>query len=206
MHVPGEWGRPPQGALDIHLRGTLRVLHQAKAQAAIHTQRDAARLIHQRWQCVQAGGQRLQGVVPAIQLRADGDRISGMRLGGGDILREGGHTTLQPGDVRWQSPQLAPGQELLVGMVLLEDMQPVQRGIRLGEGQHGGVARGDGFHLGVGQLLGADVLGLPDRAVAGEHLGDELRLGFEGLPHIRVKTALCHVAVDRHLLVGIPLT
>ena len=91
-------------------------------------------------------------------------------------------------------------------MVLLEDMQPVQRGIRLRERQDGGVARGNGFHLGVGQLLGANVLGLSHRAVAGEHLGDELRLGFQRLPHIRVKTAFRHVAIDRHLGVGVPLT
>ena len=66
--------------------------------------------------------------------------------------------------LRRQGPQLAPGQVLLVSMVLLEDMQPVQCGVGLGQRQDGGVAGRDGFHLGVGELLGADVLGLPDRA------------------------------------------
>ena len=77
VHVPGEWGRPPEGALDIHLRGALRMLYQAKAQAAsTDPEATRVRLIHQRWQRVQAGGQRLQGVVPAVRLRPDGDRIS----------------------------------------------------------------------------------------------------------------------------------
>ena len=48
----------------------------------------------------------------------------------------------------------------LVGMVLLEHLQPVQHRIRLGERQHRRVPRGDGLHLGVGQLLGTDVLRL----------------------------------------------
>ena len=37
----------------------------------------------------------------------------------------------------------------VVSMVLLEDMQPVQRGIRLGQCQHRRIAGRDGFHLGV---------------------------------------------------------
>jgi hypothetical protein len=63
-----------------------------------------------------------------------------MCLGHRYILGERGHTALQAGDVRGQGPQLASGQELLVGMVLLEDMQPVQRSICLGQRQDSGVA------------------------------------------------------------------
>jgi hypothetical protein len=151
-------------------------------------------------------GQGLQGVVPAVGPRANRDRSGGVRLGGGAILRERGQATLQPGDVPRQDPQLAPSQVLLVRMVLLEDMQPVQHGVRLGQRQDSGMARGDGFHLGVGELLGADVLRLPHRTVAGEDLRDKPGLGLQGLPEVGVEGALRDVAVDRDFLVSIVLT
>ena len=51
------------------------------------------------------------------------------------------------------------GYILLVEVILLEQSQPLQFGVGLGERQHGGIARRDGLDLGVGKLLGADVLG-----------------------------------------------
>jgi hypothetical protein len=62
---------------------------------------------------------------------------------------------------------------LLVGMMLFEEGEALQLGIRFGERQHRRVARRDGFHLGVGKLLAADILGLAHGAVAGHDLVDE---------------------------------
>ena len=78
----------------------------------------------------------------------------------------------------------------------------LQFGVGLGQRQHGGVAGGDGFDLGVGELLAADVLGLAHGAVAGHDLGDEPGLGLQGLPHIGIEGAFGDVAVDRHFLVA----
>ena len=75
----------------------------------------------------------------------------------------------------------------------------------LGEGEHGGIAGGDGFHLGVGQLLAADILGLAHGAVAGHDLVDEPGLGLQGLPHIGIEGAFGDVAEDRDFLVRIAL-
>ena len=60
-------------------------------------------------------------------------------------------------------------------------------GVGLGERQHGRIAGGDGFDLGVGEFLAADVLGAAGGIVAGDDLADEAGLGFECLPHIGVK-------------------
>jgi hypothetical protein len=129
-----------------------------------------------------------------------------MALSGGDILYQSRHTALQPLDVRREGAELAPGQVLLVGMVLLEDREALQLRVRLRQRQHGGVAGGDGLHLSVGQLLGANVLGPPDAAVAGEHLGDEPGFGFERLPEVGIERALRDVSIDRNNLVHIILT
>ena len=81
----------------------------------------------------------------------------------------------------------------------------LQLGVRLGERQHGRIARGDGLDLRVGELLAADVLGAADGALAGHHLGDEARLGLECLPHIGVERSFRDVAVDGDFLVVVPL-
>ena len=75
---------------------------------------------------------------------------------------EVGHALGQPGDGLGQLADAAAGEVLLVGVVLLQDGEPLQLGVGLGERQHGRVARGDGLDLGVGELLAADVLGPPD--------------------------------------------
>ena len=76
----------------------------------------------------------------------------------------------QPGDGVRQVAQGAAGEELLVGVVLLQDRQPLQFGVGLGQRQHGRVARGDRLHLGVGEFLAADVLGPAGGVVAGHDL------------------------------------
>ena len=65
--------------------------------------------------------------------------------------------------VSGSSRKAAAGEVLLVGVVLLQDGQPLQFGVGLGEREHGRVARGDRLHLGVGQFLAADVLGAAGR-------------------------------------------
>ena len=72
-------------------------------------------------------------------------------------------------------------------MVLLEDGQPLQFSVGFGEREHRRVARGDGFHLGIGQFLPADVLGPAGGVIPCHDLRNKPGLGFEGLPHISVE-------------------
>ena len=83
--------------------------------------------------------------------------------------------------------------------------EPLQLGVGFGEGEHGRVARGDRFDLGIGEFLAADVLGTAKGIVAGHHLGDEAGFGFQGLPHIGVERSLGHVAINRDFLVLVAL-
>ena len=79
-------------------------------------------------------------------------------------------TLRQPGDGLRQLADAAAGEVLLVGVVLLQDGQPLQFGVGLGQREHRRVARGDRLDLGVGQLLAADVLGAAGGVLAGHHL------------------------------------
>ena len=72
-------------------------------------------------------------------------------------------------------------------MILLEQVQALQLGVGLGEGEDRRVAGCDGFDLGIGEFLTADVLGAAGGVVARYHLRDEPSLGFEGLPHISIE-------------------
>ena len=85
---------------------------------------------------------------------------------GGEV----GDTLGQAGDGLRQVADAAAGEVLLVDVVLLEDGEPLQLGVGLGERQHGRVARGDRLDLGVGQFLAADVLGPAGGVVAGHDL------------------------------------
>ena len=63
-------------------------------------------------------------------------------------------------------------------MRLFQERQALQLGVGLGQRQHGRITRRDGFHLGVGQLLAANIVGAADGRFAGHHLGDEVGLGL----------------------------
>ena len=60
---------------------------------------------------------------------------------GGLVSRELGQTLGQTGDGPWQITHAAAGDVLFVEVVLLEEAQPLQLGVGLGEGEHGRVAR-----------------------------------------------------------------
>ena len=145
---------------------------------------------HRLGQGLEPFAQPFQRLFPGAGSAADGDRVGRMGLLGRPVLRQGGATPLQPGDFLGQFLQALAGGVLLVGVVLLQDGQALDLGVRLGQRQHGGVAGGDGLDLGVGELLAADVLGLADGEVAGHHLGDEPGFGLQRLPHIGVETRL----------------
>ncbi len=55
-------------------------------------------------------------------------------------------------------------------MILLQDGEPLQLGVCLGEGEDGGIARGNRLYLRVGKFLPADVLGAADGAFTGDDL------------------------------------
>ena len=76
----------------------------------------------------------------------------------------------QAGDGPRQVAHAAAGDVLLVEVVLLQEGEPLQLGVGLGEGQHGRVARGNRLDLGVGEFLAADVLGAAGGVVAGHDL------------------------------------
>ena len=90
-------------------------------------------------------------------------------------------------------------------MVFLEQGEPLQFGVGLGEREHGRVARRDRLDLGIGEFLAADVLGPAGGVVAGHDLRDEPGLGFQCLPHISVERSFGDVAVDRDFLVFVAL-
>ena len=81
-----------------------------------------------------------------------------------------GQTLGQAGDGPRQIAHAAAGDVLLVEVVLLEQGEPLQFGVGLGERQHRRVARRNRLDLGVGQFLAADVLGTAGGVVAGDDL------------------------------------
>ena len=90
--------------------------------------------------------------------------------GGGLVGGELGQALRQAGDGAGQVAHAAAGEVLLVGVVLLQEGEPLQLGVGLGQRQHRRVARGDRLDLGVGEFLAADVLGTAGGVVAGHHL------------------------------------
>jgi hypothetical protein len=124
------------------------------------------------------------------------DGIISMGPHGCHVGRQFGQVFLLGGDHLGQIADRAAGHELFVQMVLLEQGQSLQFGIRLGECEHRGVARCNRFYLRVTQFLTTDVLGDSRSVVAGDDLTDKPRLGFQGLPHVGVEGSLGDVAVD----------
>ena len=105
------------------------------------------------------------------------------RLGGdgGEVFFEVGHPPGKPGDGLGQLAEAPPGEVLLIGVVLLQDGEPLQLGLGLGERQDRRIPRGDGLHLGKRELLAADVFGPADGRLARHDLGDESGLRLQGL-------------------------
>ena len=89
--------------------------------------------------------------------------------------------------VRRQIADATAGDVLLIQVVLLEQGEPLQFGVGLGECQHRRVSRRDRLDLGVGEFLAADVLGTTGGVVAGHDLRDEPGLGLQRLPHISIE-------------------
>ena len=84
--------------------------------------------------------------------------------------------------------------------------KPHQLSVHLGFFNHKRIAGSDGFDLGVSQRGGFQVFEATDRHIAAHHLGDELRLGLQRLPHIRVERAFTDVAknLDDWILIALP--
>ena len=71
---------------------------------------------------------------------------------------------------------------------------------------HQRIARSQGFHLGIRQRRQFHIFQRPDTLVALHHLGNEARLGLQGLPEVTVKAAFCDITVNVHrvTLVALP--
>src|SRR5262249_38879630 len=78
-----------------HLRVAVRMQGEAEPQPTIHPKRDVLMLSHQRRQGGQSYAQGLGRVLAAVARAADDDRVTGMRRGGGEVLRQTGQATLR---------------------------------------------------------------------------------------------------------------
>ena len=143
---------------------------KAEAQAAIDAERDAARIANVPWQGIQLAAQDIGNVLASRCATADGDRVVGVIRHGLLVGREFAQPVGHAGDGSRQIAHAAAGDVLLVEVVLLEQGEPLQFGVGLGERQHGRVARCDRLDLGVGEFLAADVLGPAGGVVAGDDL------------------------------------
>ena len=68
-----------------------------------------------------------------------------MRCRRGDVAPEVGQAALQPGESLGQFAEGAPGQILLVGMVLFQDGEALEFGVGLGEGDTAGLPEAMAF-------------------------------------------------------------
>jgi hypothetical protein len=94
------------------------------------------------------------------------------------VGREAGQALGQARDGKRQVAQAAAGEVLLIGVVLLQDGEPLKFSIGLGQGKHGRIARRNRLDLGIRQLLTANVIGAAAGIVAGHNLGDAACLGL----------------------------
>ena len=99
-----------------------------------------------------------------------------------DLLRQAFHL---PSDV-----------VLLVDMRGAELVEFADFGIDLDLFHDGGIARGDGLDLGIGECAAFEVFRLADGDAAIHDLIDEARFRFEHLPHIGIERSFGDVAVD----------
>ena len=98
--------------------------NETEGQTTIDAKGDGVRLGNKRWKSFELEGQSLWRVLTTVAALANQYRVTGMGCSGGDILREA-VAAFQSGDVAGQLPEFPPGQELLVGVVLFEDSQPL---------------------------------------------------------------------------------
>ena len=94
---------------------------------------------------------------------------------------------------------------LFLGMGGAQPGQPDQLGIHLGFFDDERIAGSDGFDLGIGQRGGVHVFEAAHGHVPAHHLGDELGLGFQRLPHIGIERAFGDVAINLHAGISIAL-
>src|SRR4030095_11336085 len=146
---------------------------QAEFESTIHPQRHAFTTPWVHGCTLKPCLQGFMHVLFCIPSLANGYRIALMGLRRRNVLAQACYARLKSPDLFRQLLDPDPGHVLLVGVVLLQDMQPLDLGVRLGEGEHCGVARSDSLNLGTTELLVTDVLGLAYRKVAGHDLVDK---------------------------------
>ena len=83
--------------------------------------------------------------------------------------------------------QIGTDAVLFLGMGRAQPGEPHQPSIHLCFFDHERITGSDGLDFGVGQGRRVEVFHTPNGHIAGHHLGDELGLGFQRLPHIGVK-------------------
>ena len=100
---------------------------------------------------------------------------------------------------------LAPQFVLPLPMLALQAGQASEFCVNIGFLDHHRIARGDGFDFGAGEGSAINVLDAAQITLSGHHLGDELRLGFQGLPRVGIEGLFRHVAVNLNLRVRVSL-
>ena len=106
----------------------MRIHHRTERQAAIRAQTEAVGLHNSRGQGLQARAKQVERVLPGACPGADGERVGGMRFRRGDVAPEVGQAALQPAEGLRQFAEGAPGQILLVGMMLFQDGEALEFG------------------------------------------------------------------------------
>src|SRR5271163_4961407 len=130
-----------------------------ETQAPVVAKRNAGCLSDALRQGIELAAENVGYVVAWVRPATNGDRITGVGVRSGLVLSEPGKAIGQACDGRWQTVHATAGDVLLIQVVLLEQGEPLQFGVGLGECQHRRVSRRDRLDLGVGKFLAADVFG-----------------------------------------------
>ena len=104
-----------------------------------------------------------------------------------------------------QPAQVGTDAILRFGVLGAQPVQAHDFGVHGRLFNHERIARRNGLHFGIRQRPRINVFDVPDVRVAGHHLMDEFRFGFQRLPHIGIKTAFGDVAINLDCLVLIAL-
>ena len=130
-----------RAAFEIHVGRELRMKHDAESQAAISAERHAGRLADVPWQGIQFAAENRGDVFAWIWSRPPmvmGSAACALAVA--SSADELGQSLGQAGNDRRQIAHAAAGDVLFVEVVFLEQGEPLQFGVGLGEGQHGRVA------------------------------------------------------------------